>query len=325
METITSRSNRKWLFKKKALIDRYIRKYHNREDYETLFNLIYWFYPDEGRKLIQNYRLPFRAKLIKFLEWIILQPAIVCGVYGDQRQGKDATLCYLFEEAINYCKYVGVKPPRIVTLGNIKKPPFVQKKDMYFSFLNIPPGTEEQEIWVYSSEMELVIPSREGRAAENRLFDQLCGTFAQNHQKLFGCCKLASKVDINFIRNQNAKIFKYISPDKLAVKNVERDNILSGLGRWLLPSEVNKKDEVLLSFDQQLFHVQVPLPEWWTNDYSEQYSDIPMESIWDYVVVQYTNGMKIPDIVIAVKHKFRYNLSIEQVKNFVIEAKLSMN
>jgi len=316
VETKTSSSNRAWLEGLGYLkLMRYLRRYHKKEDRDTVFNLIYEQYPDEGRKLVENFDLTNKNKFNMFLDWIINSPALVCGIYGDERMGKDASVCYIFDEVIKLLNLQGLRLPRIVTLGNIRKPPFVKEEDMYFSFQNIPTGTKDNEIWIYCSEIELVIPAREGSSQENKLFNQLHGTFAQNHQKLFGCAKLAAKIDINFIRACNCKIFKFISPEKLNIEGVERDQILSGLGRWLLPSNNQDQSKVLLAFNNQLFTMDFPLPDWWSDDYSEQFRDIPIEKIWEYVEVQFSNGLTVSEIITAVKQKFRQNLTAVNICN----------
>ena len=223
-KSITAMQSTGYLFNNPLKVERYLRRCHTPEDRDDVFCLLIKKYPDEGVKLVSNYNLPDEEKKLLLVEWLIFQPQITCGIFADQRYGKDALICQIFTEVIEYCEKFNIKKPRFVTLGNIKKPPFVDNNDMYFSFRDIPAGDEETEVWIYCSEIETVIPSREGSASENRLFSQLEGTMAQNHQKLFGCCKLASKVDINFIRGMNVRLLKFISPEKLNVENVEREN-----------------------------------------------------------------------------------------------------
>lgn len=311
--SITAMSNRAWIDRHPLKLQRYLRRSHKREDVYTVFDLLYHGYPDEGRKLVENYDLSDIQKINLLIRWLFHQPQITCGIFGDQRMGKDALICSVFDMVINYCKDYDITLPRFVTLGNIRKPPMVADEDMYFSFKNIPSGTKDREVWIYCSEIETVLPAREGQGPENRLFAQLEGTMAQNHQKLFGCCKLASKVDINFIRGMNVKLFKYISPEKLAVDNVERDNVLTELGRWLLPKSYMDKSEVLMAFDNQLFTVHIPLPEWWSDEYSEQFRDVPMDKIKDYIEVVHSNGLKLGAIQIAVSQKFRKMLSRDDI------------
>lgn len=270
-------------------------------------------YPEEAKKLVMSYHKENKIKLMFFLDWLVNHPVIILGVFGDQRQGKDTFLTKIFELVLKGVKKGHFPNIRFVTLGNIKRPPFVDKNDMYFSFLNIPVGTKDQQVWIYCSEIENVLPAREVSSPENRLFDQLSGTMAQNHQKLFGAVKLAFKVDINFFRYCNTKVFKYISPDKLSVEGVERDGVLSGLGRWLLPKDREAKNESLLVFDNYLLHVKTGLPSFWSDDYSEQYRDIPIKVIWEYIQVQFNNGMKVPDIEIAVKQKFRKHITQKEI------------
>lgn len=313
--SITAMSNRKWIDTHQLKLQRYLRRHHKLEDRATVFDLLFMHYPDEGRKLIENYDLSDLIKKQLFLQWIVEQPQISLGAFGDQRMGKDATLCEIIEEGLQYCEDNFLPKPRVVTLGNLRKPPFVDSKDMYFSFKNIPSGSLEKEVWIYSTEIETVLPAREGAGPENRLFSQLEGTMAQNHQKLFGCCKLASKVDINFIRGMNCKIFKYISPEKLAIPNVERDMVLTGLGKWHLPSNPYDKSSTLLAFNNQLFTVNYDLPDWWDETYSEQFRNIPMDKIWEYVDVQWENGLKPFSIQIAVAQKFRTQLTVKEIKD----------
>jgi hypothetical protein len=318
--SITAQSNKYWLEKNKFKVERYLRRHHERQDWMTVLALLYDSHPDEGRKLIENYNLPETYKKKMLVEWLIFQKQISCGVFADQRMGKDALICKLFEDCIQYIKdnpKYHIKPPRIVTLGNIRCPPFVDPKDMYFSFKNIPSGTKEREVWIYSSEIETQLPAREGMSAENKLFSQLEGTMAQNHQKLFGCCKLASKVDLNFIRGMNCKLFKYISPEKLNIEGVERVNVLSPLGYWLLPPDHRDKSRSLVSFDNQLFTVNYNLPSFWSDEYSEQFRDIPMDKIWEYVDTVFSEDMGINSIQIAVAQKFRVSLSKEEICKYL--------
>jgi hypothetical protein len=41
--------------------------------------------------------------------------------------GKDALICEIFTEVINYSKARNLTLPRFVTLGNIRKSPFVEE------------------------------------------------------------------------------------------------------------------------------------------------------------------------------------------------------
>lgn len=298
---------------------RYLRRNHKREDREVVADLVYNQNPDEGRKLISNFDFTDSQKKFLLYDFIYNSPQITFLGFGDQRMGKDATLNAVFQDILDLCKE-GRYPfiPRIVTLGNIRKPPFVDESDMYFSFKNIPSGTKEKEVWVYCSEIETVLPAREGTSPENKLFSQLEGTMAQNHQKLFGLVKLASKVDINALRSCNVKFFKFISPEKLSIEGVERANILSRLGYWHLPKSADDKTKTLLVFDNQLFLVDYDLPIWWDDRYSEQFREVPLDKIKDYIQVVHSNGLTVPQIQIAVAQKFRKSLEIDEIKNMVV-------
>lgn len=318
MGTITALSSQAWIDRHPLKLERYLRRNHKREDIPIVLELLYDKFPDEGKKLVKNFDLLDVQKKILLIEWIYFQPQITCGIFADQRMGKDALICEIFTEVINYCKARNLKRPRFVTLGNIRKPPFVDEEDMYFSFKNIPSKSKDgRQVWIYCSEMETVLPAREGMAPENKLFAQLEGTLAQNGQKLFGCCKLASKVDLNFIRGMNCKLFKYISPEKLNVEGVERVNILSNLGNWLLPANVHDKPKTLMAFDNQLLTVNYGLPLWWSEEYSEQFRDVPLDKVKDYVEVMHSNGMNPTSIQTAIAQKFRRILTKEQVYEFM--------
>jgi hypothetical protein len=356
MTGITTHSNQAWIDRFPLKLERYLRRNHRIEDRLTVCDLIYNYFPVEGKKLIQNFDLSPKQKKQIFLGFIYFQPQITCGVFADQRMGKDATICEVFTELILLCRDNDFIIPRFVTLGNIKCPPFVfdgfknivdnilcglllisyifeedsfsymnspsyvkhdLPHDMYFSFKNIPSASGKEQIFIYCSEIETVLPARDGKAPENALFAQLEGTLAQNHQKLFGACKLASKVDINFIRGQNCKIFKFIDPEKLNIEGVERDNIISELGMWHLPKDRNNKRQTLLTFDSQLFLVDYDLPFWWSDDYSEQFRNVPDDKIKEYIEVMFSNGMKVQTIQIAIAQKFRRDLSVEQIETLL--------
>jgi hypothetical protein len=318
MTSYTYNSSRKWLLTHPTKVERYLRRNHKREDREHIADLLFNYNPDEGRQLINNYDLPNKVKELIFIDWLILEPAISLAGFGDQRQGKDVTITYLFEKCIERCIEKGVKPPRIVTLGNIKKPPFVKEKDMYFSFSDIPCGTKQQEVWIYCSEIETVIPARETISPENRLYSQLFGTFAQNKQKLFGLSKLASKVDINFLRDCNCKFFKYISIDKLNIEGIEREGILSELGRMLLPKNKDNKKEVLFYFDNNLLTIEHDMPYWYNDEYSEMYSNIPMDKIYQYIDVMKSNELDVNSIRIAIAQKFRKKLTKQEIRDYLM-------
>ena len=211
--SITFNSSRVWIERRYLSLCRYLRKNHHKFDRSYIQSLILDSYPDEGKKLIENDGMLPVKKLDKLMKWIVCSSQITCLILGDQRMGKDALVCRLFELIIDYCFDCGIPPPRIVTLGNVKRPPFCRDEDMYFSFKDIPFGSVSQPVYIYCSELDVEFPARDFAGQENKLFSILEGTMAQNHQKLFGCVKLASKVDISILRSCNLKIFKYISPE----------------------------------------------------------------------------------------------------------------
>lgn len=315
--SITAMSSRNWIDKHPLKLQRYLRRFHKREDYPIVFEQLFWQVPDEGKKLIQNFDKSNSQKRRMLIEWLIHQPQITCGVFADQRMGKDALICEIFSDVIHYFKTAELEPPRFVTLGNIKKPPFVDEDDMYFSFRKIPAGSASREVWIYCSEIETVLPAREGSGPENKLFSQLEGTMAQNHQKLFGASKLASKVDINFIRGMNVKLFKFISPEKLRIEGVERENIISPLARWHLPDDKKDKPRTLMVFDNNLLTANFNLPNWWSTEYSEQFRDVSMEKIKEAIETYYDDGqgMKTSAIRTIVQQRFRVELSKQQIED----------
>jgi hypothetical protein len=339
-QSITASSNRDWLDRHTLAVQNYLRAFHLRKDWYIVTDLLYWAFPDEGRKLIENHNLSPEKKLNLFLDYFILSAQITWLMFADERYGKDAGVCELFEKAFKRAVELGRKSPRVVTLGNIKVPPFVLfgektdfeyfekvfgmtrddllekydgniPNDRYWSFRHIPSGTTAEEVWVYCSELETMLPARDSAAPENKLFAMISGTFAQNHVKLIGCVKLASKVDLNAIRGCNIKTFKYINPEKLKITNVERSNILTPLGGWLLPSDPNDKTETLLAFDSQLFSVPLDLPLWWTQKYSEQFSEVSKEDIWDYIEATCEDLTATP-IMTIIAQKFRNKIITRQ-------------
>ena len=329
--SITANSNKKWIMGHWWLLQRYLRKNHHRLDRDFITNLIINQFPDEGRKLVTDFNLLANKKKEIFLKWIYFEPQITAGIFADQRAGKDAIICKVFDDIIAYCKKFNYIIPRFVTLGNIKKPPFVAEDDMYFSFKNIPAGKEVfnkqgdligiKETWIYCSEIETVIPARETTSPEAKLYSQLEGTMAQNHQKLFGCAKLTSKVDINFLRGMNTVILKYISLAKLNIENVERGNVISALAQWHRPIDKQNKSETLLCFDDNIFNVNYDLPTWWSDSYSHQFKNVDIEKIKEYIEVQHSFGMKPVHIQIAVAQKFRKDLSVSQINNYINPSK----
>ena len=326
--SITANSNRKWLKRRRGRVRRFLRAFNKmsgvdrRSDWTTILELLYTYYPDEGRKLIENFELSNQKKFNLFLDYLIYSPQITWLAFADERMGKDAMVCFCIEEAIFRMKEKGLTPPRIVTLGNIKLPPFVEPEDQYWSFKDIPSGTVKREVWIYCSELEVMLPARDGMAPENKLFSMISGTFAQNHIKLIGCVKLASKVDLNAIRGCNIKSFKYINPEKLNIIGVERNNILSPLGDWLLPSHSGDKENTLFAFDSQLFTLPLPLPDWWTHEYSEQFNKISEEDIWSFIEATCDEDTKVNSIITIISQKFRNKkITKKQISQFIAEQK----
>lgn len=311
MRSISGESDSYWIERRMPLLNRFVRQFP-RLDRGYLTELIFSS-PSESRRLLENINLTQNQKVDRMLSFVINSPQLTCCVMGDQRSGKDGTLTAIFELCIFYCTLNGLKPPRIVTLGNIQRPPFVDEDDMYFSFKDIPAGSKDQEVWIYCSEIETVLPSREGSSAENRLFSQLEGTMAQNHQKLFGVVKLLAKVDLNFIRSLNLKIFKFISPEKLLIENVERGNVLTPLGKLLLPNDFYNKSQTLVTFELNMYEISFSLPEWWTQEYSEQYANVPFEKIVEFCLASFESNTKPHIFETSVFQKFRYKLTEEEL------------
>lgn len=284
-ESITSNSSRKWISEHELSFKRYLRSNHKEDDFETVIDLVYRAYPDEGKKLIVNHKMSTSEKIDLLIKWIIHSSQITCLIFGDQNMGKDALICKVFELIIDYCKKNEMDPPRFVTLGNIKRPWFVDRHDRYFSLMKIPVGTKSRPVYIYSSELDAVFPARDFQGEENKLFSVLQNTFRQNHQKIFGCVKLGANVDISVLRTCNLKLFKYISPEKLEIKGIERDNLLSKLGRWFLPKDIKNKAHTLMAFDNNLLTCEFPLPSFWSDDYSEQYGGVNItdEDVKDFI------------------------------------------
>lgn len=314
--TLTYHSDRKWLNERSLKVDAYLLRFHEKADWPIVTDLLFNQFPNEGKKLIENFDLPDNKKIDIFLDYFLDSPQVTWLTFADERMGKDATICYLLDLAREKYKDKYEVYPRIVTLGNIKIPYFVEDKDRYWSLKDIPSGTTKQEVWVYCSELEVMFPAREQQGSENRLYSMLAGTFAQNHQKIVGAVKLASKVDLNVIRGCNMKVFKYTNPEKLQMANVERGNVLSPLGRWLLPHSRHNKSATLLAFDDQLFTVDVPLPVWWDEDYSNQFRDISTEDQWSFVDAT-SEGMKAEAVLTTLRLKFRSKITRKEVDYYL--------
>ena len=323
--SITGESSKDWINRRWNRLLRYLRRNHHWRDHPNVFNLLYNVYPDQGKKLIQNDGMSSQEKLDKLLKWIVHQSQITCLIFGDQCMGKDALVCRLFELLNEYLKKEGFELPRYVTLGNVKRPPFVDKEDMYFSFKDIPFGSSFRPVYIYASELDSEFPSRDYAGAENKLFSVLQNTMRQNHQKLFGCIKLASQVDISVLRSCNIKLFKYISPEKLDVEGVERVNILTELGRWFLPKDVQDKSQCLMAFDNNLLTGSWSLPSFWSNEYSEQFnaSYIDQSKIKDFVRAKLEDKEKVTptqiyNLQIMVYQKFRKKLTSIEIRDCLI-------
>lgn len=321
--SITYRSSRMWLIENELSFQDYLRENHNYLDHDDVIDLMFNKFPDEGKKLVQNFSMTPFQKLIKFLDWLIFQSQITCLVFGDQCMGKDASLCRVFERLNLRMMDLGIPTPRYVTLGNIKRPPFVNSEDMFFSFKDIPFGTSKKPVFIYASELDSEFPSREHQGQENKLFSILQNTMRQNHQKLFGCIKLASQVDISVLRSCNAKMFKYISPEKLEIEGVERVNILSDLGRWFLPKDVNDKSDSLMAFDNNLLTGKWRLPSFWSDEYSEQFNVLNIDplKIKDFVRSKMDDKDKLTPTQIynlqtMVYQKFRTKLSASDIQSY---------
>lgn len=318
-QSITAESSRDWISRRYLRLRRYLRRNHKKSDIPHVFNLLYHAFPDEGKKLIENDGISDVRKVEMLIKWIIFQPQITALVLGDQRTGKDGTLTKIFELVLSYCEENNLPKPRIVTLGNLKKPPFVADEDMYFSFKKIPFGTRQRPVYIYASELEAEFPARDFQSSENKLFSVLEGTLAQNHQKLFGCVKLTAKVDISVLRSCNLKLFKFISPEKLNVEGIERDNLLSALGRWFLPSDITDKAKTLLAFDNNLLTCRFSLPSFWDDDYSEQFrgDSISKEKIFDFVRSKSPDKLtpaEVNKLQIMVYQKFRQEISKSEIE-----------
>ena len=65
----------------------------------------------------------------------------------------------------------------------MKLPPWVNKKDMYFSIGDVPSANGFNEVMIYCSELEVAFPARGDGSTECKLFSTIEGTMAQNHQK----------------------------------------------------------------------------------------------------------------------------------------------
>ncbi len=354
-KSITSVENRNWLRDHEFELDCYLDDNHQTpeggdDNYDVVRSLIFWDFPDEGRKLIENQDLVNYEKLMLIVRYIFFTRYVFGLILGGQQRGKDVAICMLFEELLIFCKGIDVVPPRIVTLGSVKCPPFVLNgedtdfkyyekyyglsrndllekyggeipDDMYFSIEDLPVGSAVQSVYVYCTEMESEFPSREFASKENKLFTNLEGTLAQNYTKWFGCTKLSAKVDISSVRASTLNIFKFIESDKLDIEGAERRGYVSPLARWLLPSRSDPISKTLFCFQDNLFTVDLDLPSFWTKEYSEQFrgDKIPLPKVYSYIRArsgdyESVTSKVVNDLRIMVIGKFRQKLTPAQIR-----------
>lgn len=350
--SLTATSSRIWLYEHELEFQDYLREKHDEKDWEDVSSLIFHSYPDQGKKLVENYLLSSKEKLFKVFQWIAFSKQLTGLVFGDQGMGKDTFICRLFELYIHYCFENNLPLPRIVTLGNVKCPPFVLNGnentdfkyfkenfnfskedlllrfnhkipvDMYFDLIDIPFGSVNSPVFIYCSELDSEFPARDFQGKENKMFSVLQNTFRHNHQKLIGGVKLSANIDISLLRTCNLKFFKYISPEKLDVPGVERDNLLTDLGRWFLPKDVRDPSQTLMCFDNNLLTIKTFLPSFWSDSYSEQFQGgtIPKYKIYSFVKSKFDDGSKnltvpqINDMKRTVYLRFRYKISSKEIK-----------
>lgn len=86
---------------------------------------------------------------------------------------------------------------------------------------------------------------------------------------------------------------------------------------WLLPRDPTDQSKALLAFNDQFFTTTYKLPTWWTQEYSEQYANIPKERVFDFIDSFYEEGMKTTTIQTAVAQKFRLILTKEEITNYI--------
>ena len=69
--SITANSNREWIKRHEVRVRRYLREHHNRLDWDLVLMLLHWYFPEEGKKLVENYDLSDEEKINLFLDYLI--------------------------------------------------------------------------------------------------------------------------------------------------------------------------------------------------------------------------------------------------------------
>ena len=208
---------------------------------------------------------------------------------------------------------------RIVTLGNFKKPPFVDEKDMYYSLTKCPVGTKKQRVIIYCSELDLFFPARDFKGGENTALNMQINTLAQNKQSIIGCCKLSANVDVSFWRACTMLLFKYISESNLKHDRVE---FLSDLGMRLRPQDPKDKTQVMAMYNDRLVKYSHKPPEWYNDEYSEQYHNISEDKLTEYAETLIESGMMPQQVRKMFSQTYRFNKDLIFYQN--IQKSLSL-
>ena len=87
---------------------------------------------------------------------------------------------------------------------------------------------------------------------------------------------------------------------------------------WLLPSDVRNKSETLMVFNNNLLTVDYGLPDWWDDEYSEQFRNVADEQVMDFIDTLMFDTDKltlsqIHTIQTTVFQKFRKEISKDDI------------
>ncbi len=290
--------------------------HHERVDFYRLF-----FTEQQLWKSVKrDVKLPNDKKREEIIRFLIDSEVIIGAVLAGQRMGKDALVCDLLQEVKNRLG----RRIRIVTLGNPSAPfitapgvGFVEPGDAYFNLLDVPGGTRECPVLIYTSELDLFFPARDFNSQSNKALNAQLNTLAQNHQKILGCAKLAANVDVSFWRACNFKLFKYITEDNLQFERGGNSySFLTPAGLLIRPKDPHDKRTVLAVFQDKYLTITHDPPAWYSRAFSEQFNSV---NFTDEHALSFARGIRLLNddkkvygqMSIEIATRYRFNRSPE--------------
>lgn len=236
---------------------------------------------------------------------ILKAKVMVMALIAIQRGGKDCAVAWALTELKK------IQDFRAVCLFNFKRPPFVAKDDMYYSISDIPAGTKKEPVYVWCSELEMVLNARNFQQKTNVRFTMKSALFAQNNIKFFGTCKLASNVDINFFRVVNFLGLKYVNPINI---EHERVNVVSPELDFMRNKDPEDKAVLTVQNDRNIFNIRHPVPSWYDNEFSNQFHDPNPEQLWQMATSMVADGNNLQATLMTIRELSPHVFEPEQLK-----------